>query len=78
VPYSSSYESDSPVLEGIPEGHRNSVIGLAADEGVPVEFVADAYRRELHELKENARITQYLPVIAGRRVRQRLRRHRNA
>jgi len=52
------------------------VIGLAADEGVPVEFVADVYRRELHVLKENARITQFLPAIARRRVRQRLRKQR--
>lgn len=69
-------ESEPTSLPGIPEDHQNAVIGLAADEHLPVELVADAYRRELHELEESARIRQYLPVLATRRVRQRLRGHR--
>jgi hypothetical protein len=63
-------------LAGIPEDHQNAVIGLAATEQLPIEFVADAYRRELNELKQQARITHYLPVLATRRVRQRLRKRR--
>ena len=69
-------ESAPISLAGIPEGHHNTVIGLAASEHVPVELVADAYRHELNELEEHARITQYLPVLATRRVRQRLRKGR--
>jgi hypothetical protein len=66
-------DSVSNLLAEIPEGHRNAVIGLAAEAHAPVELVADAYRRELLELRRDARITQFLPVIASRRVRQRLR-----
>jgi Protein of unknown function (DUF3562) len=62
----------------LPESHRNAVLGLATYAQLPVELVADHYRRELAELEAHARITQYLPLIATRRVRERLRNHRNA
>ena len=64
-------------LAQMPAGHRTAVIRLAAEAHVAVELVADAYRRELLELERDARITQFVPVIASRRVRHHLRR-RNA
>jgi hypothetical protein len=55
------------------KSQQTTVKDMAAEARVPVELVADAYRRELTELKRTARITQYLPVLASRRVRRRLR-----
>jgi hypothetical protein len=69
-------ETAPSVLAELPEGHRNAIIGLAADTDCPLELVARTYRSELTELQADARITQYLPVIATRRARERLRPHR--
>ncbi len=60
------------------DAHRNAVIGLAAEAHVPVELVAEAYRFELTELERTARIRQFLPVLATRRVRRKLRTYQNA
>lgn len=60
-------------LADMPKSQQTTVLDMAAEAHVPVEVVADAYRRELSELKQTARITQYLPVLASRRVRRRLR-----
>jgi len=60
-------------LERMGEGHRRVVIGLAAEAHVPVDIVADAYRRELLELESRSRVMHFVPIIASRRVRQRLR-----
>jgi Protein of unknown function (DUF3562) len=65
-----------PAVAELAESHRNAVLGLATVAHLPVELVADHYRRELTELEAHARITQYLPVIATRRVRERLRSQR--
>jgi hypothetical protein len=48
---------------------------LAHETGKPLELATRVYREELDDLAREARITQYLHVIAGRRARQRLRRH---
>jgi len=71
-------DSAAPSLDEIPANHRNAVIGLAAEAHMPLEQVADAYRQELVDLERDARITQFLPVIASRRVRHRLRRRNSA
>jgi hypothetical protein len=60
-------------LAEMPKSQQTTVLDMAAEARLPVEFVADAYRRELSELTRTARITQYLPVLASRRVRRRLR-----
>ena len=60
-------------LAEMPKSQQTTVKDMAAEAHVPVEVVADAYRREMTELKRTARITQYLPVLASRRVRRRLR-----
>jgi len=73
-----SSDSVAPSLDEIPVTHRNAVIGIAAESHVPLEQVADAYRRELVDLERDARIKQFLPVIASRRVRHRLRRKGSA
>lgn len=48
---------------------------IARDTTAPIEVAARVYREELAALASNARITQFLGVIASRRARLRLRRH---
>ena len=71
-------EPASRELADLSERQRRTILGLAAEAHVPVAAVADVYRRELAELKRRARITQFVPVIASRRVRHRLRQQRLA
>jgi len=66
-------DSASSDLPDMSESQQSELNGLAADAHVPVDFVAEAYRRELTELQRTARISQYLPLLALRRVRRRLR-----
>jgi hypothetical protein len=48
---------------------------IAREMAKPVELVSRIYREELHSLASEARIGQFLQVIAGRRARLRLRQH---
>lgn len=48
---------------------------IAQDTHVAVDLVQQVYRQELVELARNARITQFLSVLASRRARLRLREH---
>jgi hypothetical protein len=48
---------------------------IARDTAEPIELVSRIYREELAALVREARVTQFLHVIAGRRARLRLRRH---
>ena len=48
---------------------------IARDTAAPVELVSRIYREELDALASQARITQFLHVIADRRARLRLRQH---
>lgn len=48
---------------------------IARDTAAPIDLVSRVYREELDALAGEARIVQFLPVIAGRRARLRLRRH---
>ena len=50
---------------------------IARELDMPVELVSRIYREELQSLASDARIGQFLQVIAGRRVRLRLRQHRS-
>jgi uncharacterized protein DUF3562 len=49
---------------------------IAREMAIPVGIVARVYREELQALASEARIAQFLQVIAGRRARLRLRQHR--
>lgn len=48
---------------------------LAKEMDTDVELVREIYRQELTALANDAKITQYLGVLASRRVRMILRRH---
>jgi len=53
--------------------HAAAIDALARESQVPVEEVEALYRIECAHLEVAARITTYVPVIASRRVRARLR-----
>jgi hypothetical protein len=48
---------------------------IARDTAAPIELVSRVYREELDALASQARVTQFLHVIANRRARLRLRQH---
>jgi hypothetical protein len=48
---------------------------IARETHAPVEDVQKLYEEELNELAHEARITQYLGVLASRRVKERLKKH---
>lgn len=48
---------------------------IARETAAPAELAAHIYREELNALARDARITQFLPVIARRRACLRLRSH---
>jgi hypothetical protein len=51
------------------------VESIARETAAPIDIVSRIYREELDALASEARIVQFLQVIAGRRARLRLRRH---
>jgi hypothetical protein len=48
---------------------------IAKDTETDIERVEEIYEQELNDLASEAKITQYLGVLAGRRVRMKLRKH---
>lgn len=48
---------------------------IAKETDTPPEVVQEIYEQELSSLASDAKITQYLGVLATRRVRMMLRRH---
>ncbi|HKS54859.1 MAG TPA: DUF3562 domain-containing protein [Steroidobacteraceae bacterium] len=54
---------------------RGTAEAIARDTAAPIELVSRIYREELDALASNARLTQFLHVIAARRARLRLRKH---
>jgi hypothetical protein len=48
---------------------------IAKETNTSVEEVQKIYAEELSELASDAKITQYLGVLASRRVKMRLRKH---
>jgi len=48
---------------------------IAKDTDTPPEIVQEIYEQELSSLASEAKITQYLDVLAARRVRMMLRKH---
>ena len=48
---------------------------IAKDTDTPAEVVQEIYEQEMSSLASEAKITQYLGVLATRRVRMRLRKH---
>lgn len=56
--------------------HRRAIQTLAERSHASFEVVEGMYGHELSELRSHARITQYLPLLASRRVRDLLRHSR--
>ncbi len=56
---------------------RRAVESIARDMSAPTDLVSRIYRKELDALASEARIVQFLPVIASRRARLRLREHKD-
>lgn len=61
-----------------PASNKNDITtteAIAKETETAVELVREIYRQELSVLASDAKITQYLGVLAGRRVRMLLRKH---
>jgi Protein of unknown function (DUF3562) len=54
---------------------RAAAEALAKETKRPVEEVQKLYEEELNDLANEAKVTQYLGVLASRRVKMRLRKH---
>ena len=54
---------------------RAAAEALAKETKRPVEEVQKLYEEELNGLASEAKVTQYLGVLASRRVKMRLRKH---
>jgi hypothetical protein len=54
---------------------RSLTEAIARETDTPPEIVQEIYEQELSSLASDAKITQYLGVLATRRVRMMLRRH---
>jgi hypothetical protein len=63
----------TPGAADMAESHRHAIQALAEHSRSPFELVESLYRSELIKLEPGARITQYLPLVTSRRVRDRLR-----
>jgi len=59
------YEDESEWIR-----HSSAIEDLAKDLKVSVEEVAQNYEKALRDLKENARIKEFLPLLTIRRVRE--------
>jgi hypothetical protein len=64
--------SPDPQSQNLAAADRRAIQALADKTRTAANVVEDLYRQELDQL-EPARIRQFLPVIATRRVRYRLR-----
>ena len=58
-----------------PKQDRVATEALAKETETSLEEVQKLYEEELEDLANDARITQYLGVLASRRVKMRLRKH---
>ena len=55
--------------------HERSKEAIARETDTAIDEVDRIYEEELSDLASDARITQYLGVLASKRVRARLRKH---
>jgi hypothetical protein len=65
-------EFEMPELNG---AERYTVETLARETDVPVIEVANLYKVERRQLEDGATIKSYIPVVAARRVRLKLKHH---
>jgi hypothetical protein len=57
------------------QNSRSAAEEIAREMRTSVEEVQRLYEEEFDDLAQEARVTQYLGVLASRRVKERLRRH---
>lgn len=60
-------------LDNLDRKDRATVEAIARDEGMPIEQVSEIYLIECMQLEQVARVKTFVPVIASRRTRNRLR-----
>jgi hypothetical protein len=53
--------------------HRAAIESLAQESSLSIEIVREIYETELSSLQSAARVTQFLPLITSRKVREVLR-----
>lgn len=53
--------------------HLSAIQSLSAQHRLPTAAVADLYERELNRFKQDALITDYLPIFVSRRVSELIR-----
>lgn len=49
--------------------HRSAIEMLSQDFGIPVDQIGALYNKVLKELRRTAKVTDYLPILVCRRVR---------
>ncbi len=54
---------------------RAAAEAIARETATSIDKVEEIYEQELSELAHDAKITQYLGVLASRRVKERLKKH---
>lgn len=54
-------------------GSTHTLESIARNAQAPVDTVASLYEREIEALKRDAKITNFIPVLAASRVRYQLR-----
>jgi hypothetical protein len=57
------------------KNHETSKETIARETDTSIDEVDKIYEQELAQLASDAKITQYLGVLAGKRARMRLRKH---
>ncbi|MGH8185308.1 MAG: DUF3562 domain-containing protein [Steroidobacteraceae bacterium] len=57
------------------KNHQTTKEAIAEETHTSIDEVERIYEQELSELASAAKITQYLGVLAGKRVRAKLRKH---
>jgi hypothetical protein len=55
--------------------HRHLIAELADELDCDTDLVAEVYLREVDGLSRDARLPDFVPVLAARHTRERLRRH---
>jgi len=69
-------ESSRQLFDNDNDQHVRAIDKLVRELGVPAEEVSRSYREILEELRKNARVKAFLPVLVSRGVKERLRQRR--
>jgi hypothetical protein len=50
--------------------HTGSMLAIAEETGRPLQTVTDLYENLLRDLKARARITDYLPILISKKIKE--------